>query len=80
MGYSLRFIDFRYTAWLHFDTDTFLPFLSEPPLAEELYSHEGTFADTGKRYFHSGCGSHFILPTLTLTLTLIQQQSLAGFR
>lgn len=39
MGYSLRSKDWRYTAWLKFNTDTFLPSLNATPLAEELYSH-----------------------------------------
>lgn len=39
MGYSLRFTNWRYTAWLSFDTNTFLPSLNSTPVAEELYSH-----------------------------------------
>ena len=39
MGYSIRTLEWRYTAWLKFDTDTFLPSLNLPPLAEELYNH-----------------------------------------
>jgi hypothetical protein len=39
MGYSLRSLNWRYTAWLEFDTNTFLPSLHVPPLAEELYAH-----------------------------------------
>ena len=44
----------RYTAWLAFDTDSFLPALSAPPLAEELYSHAGRFSDSGQLDFLSG--------------------------
>jgi hypothetical protein len=40
MGYSLRYVDYRYTAWLHWDADSFLPLLHLPPLAEELYYHD----------------------------------------
>jgi hypothetical protein len=39
MGYSLRSSEWRYTAWLEFDTNTFLPSLHLPPMAEELYKH-----------------------------------------
>ncbi len=39
MGYSLRYIDYRYTAWLEFDVESYLPSLHRPPLAEELYYH-----------------------------------------
>lgn len=39
MGYSLRYVEYRYTAWLSFDVDTYLPVLNRPPLAEELYHH-----------------------------------------
>jgi hypothetical protein len=39
MGYSMRTMHFRYTAWIHFDRKTMLPDLSTPPLDEELYDH-----------------------------------------
>lgn len=39
MGYSLRFLEWRYTAWLLFSTESFLPALDLPPLVEELYDH-----------------------------------------
>ncbi len=41
MGYSLRTQDFRYSAWLLFDVNTYLPLLDTAPLAEELYDHRG---------------------------------------
>lgn len=40
MGYSLRYIDYRYTAWLSFDVDSYLPALNQAPLEEELYYHQ----------------------------------------
>jgi len=39
MGYSMRTEQWRYTAWLELDVNTFLPALNKPPLAEELYDH-----------------------------------------
>jgi iduronate 2-sulfatase len=42
MGYSLRSREWRYTAWLRFDTDTFLSSMYTAPLAEELYDHRFT--------------------------------------
>lgn len=39
MGYSIRTRNWRYTAWLELDTNSFLPSLHLPPLAEELYDH-----------------------------------------
>lgn len=39
MGYSIRTRHWRYTAWLEFDTNSFLPSLHIPPMAEELYDH-----------------------------------------
>ena len=47
MGYSSRTNDWRYIAWLEFDTHTFLPSLHLPPLAEELYDHRGEDAAIG---------------------------------
>ena len=41
MGYSIRTRHWRYTAWLELDTNTFLPSLHIPPMAEELYDHRG---------------------------------------
>ena len=39
MGYSLRSLNWRYTAWLELDTNSMLPSLHLPPMAEELYDH-----------------------------------------
>ena len=39
MGYSIRTADWRYTAWVLLDINTYLPALDVPPLAEELYDH-----------------------------------------
>jgi hypothetical protein len=39
MGYSMRTIDWRYTAWILLDVNTLLPALDAAPLAEELYDH-----------------------------------------
>lgn len=40
MGYAMRTVQWRYIAWLEFDTNTFLPSLHKPPLVEELYEHD----------------------------------------
>ena len=39
MGYSMRTVDWRYTAWFLLDINTLLPALDVAPLAEELYDH-----------------------------------------
>ena len=52
MGYSLRSSHWRYTAWLEFDTNTFLPSLDLPPKAEELYFHESN--SVGRAAQHLG--------------------------
>lgn len=39
MGYSMRTKEFRYIAWLKFNTSSFLPSLDQPPLVEQLYDH-----------------------------------------
>ena len=47
MGYAVRSNDWRYIAWLEFNTHSFLPSLNLPPLAEELYDHRGEDASIG---------------------------------
>lgn len=49
MGYSIRTIDWRYTAWLEFDINTYLPSLDKLPLAEELYDHRLNYATSSNK-------------------------------
>ena len=39
MGYSLRSENWRYTAWLQYDSERKRPLVDVPYVAEELYSH-----------------------------------------
>jgi hypothetical protein len=39
MGYSMRTLEFRYTAWFHYNRPLALPLLDTAPYAEELYDH-----------------------------------------
>jgi hypothetical protein len=41
LGYSMRTIEYRYTAWFHFDRKLNLPMLDTIPFKEELYDHRG---------------------------------------
>lgn len=41
LGYSMRTIEYRYTAWFHFDRVLKLPMLDTIPFKEELYDHRG---------------------------------------
>lgn len=41
MGYSMRTVDFRYTAWLLVQRRNFVPDWSSPVMDEELYDHRG---------------------------------------
>ncbi len=46
LGYSMRTIDFRYTAWFHYNRVKCIPTLDVAPFEEELYDHRGeTLAD-----------------------------------
>ena len=40
MAYSMRTLQYRYVAWLTFDTISLLPILDQPPIEEELYALE----------------------------------------
>jgi hypothetical protein len=39
MGYSMRTLDYRYTAWLHFNRTGMIPYFDLQPFTEELYDH-----------------------------------------
>lgn len=45
MGYSMRTLEYRYTAWVHFDRVNVVPLLDIPPYFEELYDHRGETPD-----------------------------------
>eukprot|EP01041_Mallomonas_annulata_P008795 gene8795-18193_t len=49
MGYSMRTIDFRYTAWLYFNRTSMSTIFDKQPFEEELYDHRG---ETFKDYTH----------------------------
>jgi hypothetical protein len=49
MGYSIRTIDWRYTAWIEFDINTYLPSLDKLPLSEELYDHRLNYATSANK-------------------------------
>lgn len=61
IGYSMRTLEFRYTAWFHYNRARCIPILDVPPFEEELYDHR---RETLSDYTHLEVKNIALVPAL----------------